>query len=94
MIVEVKIFYYSVFGKGSLSVEFKKGNVTVQDVLSRLEEDYGKDFKKKSSRNLSESFGTYFNIFLNGEHLSIPEQAGTKLKDKDRMVILRPVSGG
>ena len=94
MIVEVKIYYYSVFGKGVLSMEFPGDEVTVQDALSRLATDYGEAFEGRSGRNLGESFGTYFNVFLNGEHIPPTEHSKTKLRDRDRLVILRPVSGG
>ncbi len=94
MIVDVKIYYYSVFGKGNLTLEFQGDEVTVQDVLSRLEEDYGEAFEGHSGRRLIDSFGTYFNLFLNDEHLPLSEQTGRKLSDHDTLVILHPVSGG
>jgi molybdopterin converting factor small subunit len=94
MIIEVKIYYYSVFGKGNLSLEFQGDEVTGQDVLSRLEEDYGEAFEGHSGRRLIDSFGTYFNLFLNDEHLPLPEQSRKKLSDQDTLVILHPVSGG
>ena len=94
MIVEVKIYYYSVFGKGKLSLEFQGDEVTVQDVLSRLEEDYGEAFERHSRRTLIDSFGTYFNLFHNDEHVPLPEQSRMKLRDHDTLVILHPVSGG
>ena len=94
MIVDVKIYYYSVFGKGRLSLDFKKDEVTVQDVLLRLEEKYGETFLSHSGRKLIDSFGTWFNLFLNDEHVPIPEQIGRRLSDHDTLVILHPVSGG
>jgi molybdopterin converting factor small subunit len=94
MIVDVKFYYYSVFGKGKLALEFQKDEVTVQDVLSRLEDDYGEPFLEHSGRRLIESFGTYFNIFLNGEHIPLPEQSGKVLSEHDTLFILHPVSGG
>jgi molybdopterin converting factor small subunit len=94
MIVDVKIYHYSVFGKGKLALEFQKDEITVQDVLFRLEDDYGEAFTKHSGRRLIDSFGTYFNVFLNGEHIPLPEQSGMELSDHDNIVILHPVSGG
>ncbi len=94
MIVDVKIYYYSVFGKGKRSLEFQGDEVTVQDVLSRLEEDYGEAFAGHSRRKLIDSFSTYFNVFLNDEHVPLPDQSGRKLSDHDTLVILHPVSGG
>ncbi len=94
MIVDVKIYYYSVFGKGNLALEFPGEEVTIQDVLSRLEEDYGEAFQGHSGRKLRESFGTYFNVFLNGEHILLPEQSGIKISDHDTLIILHPVRGG
>ena len=94
MIVDVKIYYYSVFGKGKLSLEFKGDEVTVQDVLLRLEKEYGEAFERHSRRKLIDSFGTYFNLFHNDTHVPLPEQSMKKLSDHDTLVILHPVSGG
>ncbi|MDP6459127.1 MAG: MoaD/ThiS family protein [Candidatus Bathyarchaeota archaeon] len=94
MIVDIKIYYYSVFGKGNISLEFQGEEVTIQDILSRLEKNYGEAFKCQSGRTLIESFGTYFNLFLNDEYIPLPEQTGRKLNDNDALVILHPVSGG
>lgn len=68
MIVKVKIYYYSVFDKGSLSVQFEKDDVTVHEVLSRLDRDFGDAFESHSGRRLLDSFDTYFNVFLNDEY--------------------------
>lgn len=94
MIVHVKIYYYSIFGKGKVSLEFQGDEVKVIDVLSKLEDEYGKIFESVSGRNLMKSFGTYFNLFLNGVHISLPRQMGMQLRDSDNLVILRPISGG
>jgi hypothetical protein len=94
MIVNVKIFYYSVFGKGILSLEFQRDEISIMDVLSRIETDYGEAFESQSGRKLIESFGTYFNVFLNGAHILLPEQSGIKISDHDTLIILHPVRGG
>ena len=94
MIVNVKIFYYSVFGKGTLSLEFQRDEISIMDVLSRIETNYGEAFESNSGRKLRESFGTYFNVFLNGVHILLPEQSGIKLSDHDTLIILHPVRGG
>jgi molybdopterin converting factor small subunit len=94
MIVEGKIYYYSVFGKGKLFLEFQRDEVTVLDVLSRLEKEYGQVFESHSGRKLIDSFGTYFNLFHNDVHIPLPAQSGKKLRDQDNLIILHPVSGG
>ena len=70
------------------------GKVTVQDVLSRLEEDYGEAFEGNSGRKLIDSFGTYFNVFFNDERVHLPEKTGKNLSDNDTLVILHPVNVG
>ncbi len=94
MIVNVMIFYYSVFGNGNLSLEFQRDAVSIMDVFSRIEADYGEAFESHSGRELRESFGTYFNVFLNGEHILLPEQSEIKISDHDTLIILHPVRGG
>jgi len=93
MLVNIKIFYFSVFGKGSISLFFNN-DATVCDVLDELNDKFGEDFEKETGKNLMESFGTYFNVFLNGKHLELPLELRHKLKNEDQLIILRPVSGG
>lgn len=93
MLVNVKIFYFSVFKKGSISLFFSN-DVTVFDALKELNDKFGEDFEKETGKNLMESFGTYFNIFLNGNYLELPLKIRHKLKNEDQLIILRPVSGG
>jgi len=94
MIVGIKIFYYSVFENGNLFLEFQEDEITIMDILSILKADYGEAFESRSGRTLRESFGIYFNVFLSGMYIPLPEQSGTKLRDRDSLVILQPVSGG
>ncbi len=93
MQVNVKIFYFSVFRKGSISLFFDH-DATVFDALSELNDKFGDDFEKETGKNLMKSFGTYFNIFVNGKHLELPLELGHILTNEDQLIILRPVSGG
>lgn len=91
--VEVKIYYFKVFGKGLFSLPFDAG-ATVSDVLHHLNEEYGEVFEKEAGKNFLEALGTYFNLFLNGKPLMFPVDLQMRLKDQDKLLILRPVSGG
>lgn len=93
MLVTVKIYYYEVFGKGLIELNLNEG-ATVRDVLDELNEKFGDKFKEKTGRDLKEAFKSLFNLFLNGRRLDPSSDLGCKLKDGDKIVILRPVSGG
>ena len=94
MIINLKIYYYSVFDKGNLSIKLNENNVSVKEVLVKLDQEFGEAFEKKSGKSLFDSFGTYFNSFLNGEYLNLPEDYKRKISDHDTLIIIHPVSGG
>lgn len=93
IIVNVKVYYYSVFKKGSIHI-ILNNEAFVEDALNELKERFGEVFEKETGKNLMESFGKYFNVFLNGSYLDLPSELNRKLKNKDQLIILRPVSGG
>jgi molybdopterin converting factor small subunit len=94
MIVKVKIYYYSVFNKGDLSIEINEKNNSIMDVFFKLDHAFGNKFEKVTGRSLFDSLGTYFNVFLNGKYLDFPKNYNLKLSDNDTIILLHPVSGG
>ena len=93
MLVKVKIYYFEVFGSGSISLELKE-DATLTDVINELEHRFGKLFTEKTGRRLSEAFVDYFTIFLNGLRANFPTEIGRRLNNDNELVIVRPVSGG
>lgn len=93
MLVHVKIYYFSVFGKGSFALDLE-ADATVLAALSVLNDKFGIDFKREVGKDLMGAFQSYFNVFLNGRHLDLPSQLAQGLKGGDKLIILRPVSGG
>ena len=93
MLVKIKIYYYEVFGNGSINLELDDG-ARLSDVLNELNRKFGEKFKKRTGRKLEEAFENLFNVFLNGTTLRLPAEIERELKEADELVILRPVSGG
>jgi len=93
MLVTVKVYYYEVFGKGLIELNLNDG-ATVKDALDKLNKRFGARFKEKTGKKLEEALKNIFNVFLNGKYLDIPSDLGHKLKDGDKLLILRPIGGG
>jgi len=91
--VDVKIYYMSIFQNGYIKLEFNKGAI-ILDVLNELKIRYGEAFKKETGKCLLEAFYSYFKVFLNGMYVDLPLKINEKLKDNDKLLIFRPVSGG
>ena len=93
MLVSIKIFYYEVFGKGSIKLNLGK-NAIVKDALNELDKLYGAKFKEKTGMEFIGALRKPFHVFLNGKYIDIPSDLDHILKDNDELTILRPVGGG
>jgi molybdopterin converting factor small subunit len=93
MLVKVKIYYFEVFGSGSITLELKN-NATVTDVINELEYRFGQLFTEKTGKKLKEAFESYFNLFFNGVRIDLPADIDHKLNNNDELIIVRPVGGG
>ena len=93
ILIKVKIYYYEVFQKGTLTLTLEDG-ATVKDALKKLIIDFGEEFRKKTGSSLEQSFETTFNVFLNGTHITLPSAFNHQLTDRDELLLLRPVRGG
>jgi hypothetical protein len=93
MHVLVKIYFLSVFGEGLIHLNLEE-NAKVLDVLKSLDKEFGERFQEVTGKKLLESFGSYFNVFLNNEYLRLPLNYSKKLKENDHFLISRPISGG
>jgi hypothetical protein len=70
ILVEVKIYYFKVFGKGSISLNLDVG-ATVSDAFNQLNEKYGEAFEKEFGKTFLGTLGSIFNVFLNGKYLDL-----------------------
>ena len=93
MIVKLKIYYFSVFGDGTIKLELNYG-ATVFEVLEKLDKIYGEIFQAETGKRLLSSFGVYFNVFLDDQYLRFPEDYKRKLRENECFIISRPISGG
>jgi molybdopterin converting factor small subunit len=93
MIIKLKIYFFSVFEKGDISLEFDE-EATVGDVIGELDRTYGERFQDEYGKPLLEAFSKDFNVFLNDSYLRFPAGNNRKLKDNDKFLISRPISGG
>jgi len=93
MIIKLKIYFYSVFDKGDITLEFDE-EATVGDVILELSRTYGGRFFEEYGKPLQEAFGQDFNVFLNDSYLRFPEDDNRRLNDSDQFLISRPLSGG
>jgi hypothetical protein len=55
---------------------------------------YGEAFKTETGKCLLDAFYSYFKVFLDGSYVDLPLESSGKLKDDDKLLIFRPVSGG
>jgi len=93
LLVKVKVYYYEVFGKGLIELNLDDC-ATVRDALNELNNRFGLRFKEKTGIDLKVAFKKLFNVFLNGEYLNLSSDLNRRLRDGDKLVILRPVGGG
>jgi molybdopterin converting factor small subunit len=91
--VLINIYYYTVFGKGIITLCLKD-QATIKDALNELTDRFGETFELKTGRKLDDALKSPFNIFLNEKYIDLPSDLGRRLTDEDKIVILRPVSGG
>ena len=91
--VLIKIYYYNVFGKGTIPLQLKD-QATIHDALHELNRLYGDAFLEQTGLKLDDVLKTSFNWFLNDRYLNISSDLHQKLTNEDTLVILRPVSGG
>ena len=93
MMISVKVYHHKVFGKGLVELTLCDG-ATVKDAFGKLDLLFGARFEQKTGMKFERTLKSVFNVFLNGNYLNVQADLECKLKDGDRMVILRPVSGG
>jgi len=80
-------------GVKSLLLEMPEGS-TIQDLLVRLEAEYGPTFQKVSGQALYERVLTRYCVFVNRKALWLPQQLDRTLTDGDEAAIFLPSGGG
>ncbi len=84
-----------VTGKKEETLEFPKGEtVTVNSVLGKLAERYGKGFKKYVYDSKTKEVKGFLQFLVNGRSASSFDGLDTKLADGDVLAIIPPVGGG
>ena len=84
-----------IVGKKEETLQFSRNQkVTVNAVLERLSEQYGKAFREYVYDSKSGEVKGFLQLLVNGRSLSKSEGLNLKLSDGDVIAILPPVSGG
>jgi len=94
--LKVKVLLFAslreIAGAGSIEVELPSG-ATVLDVLRKLAELLGDDFKQRLFRE-GGRFNDYLRVTVNRVYLRVPEELGREVCSGDEIAILPPASGG
>jgi len=82
-------------GERELTVKFSKGEkVTVNTVLEKLAENYGKSFIEYVYDRKTSDVKGFLQFLINGRSISTLEGLDTRLADGDVLAIIPPVGGG
>jgi molybdopterin synthase sulfur carrier subunit len=82
-------------GKKAESLEFQDSEeATVEKVLKRLSEIYGKDFVEYVFDRKTGKVQSYLLLLVNGRSITVLDGLKTRLIDGDVLAILPPVGGG
>jgi len=97
MRVSVRFFttLREIVGKREVTLEFPEGEtVTVDNVLKRLAELYGKGFTDYVYDSKTGGIKGFLQFLINGRSASTLNGLETKLVDGDVLAIIPPVGGG
>jgi MoaD family protein len=85
----------ALIGKKVERVEFEDGEeATVEKVLKRLSEVYGKDFVEYVFDGRTGETQSHLLLLVNGRSITVLDRLETQLIDGDVLAILPPVGGG
>ncbi|MGQ9545235.1 MAG: ubiquitin-like small modifier protein 1 [Candidatus Bathycorpusculaceae bacterium] len=96
MQVSVRFFtsLREIVGKREETLEFSDNRVTVDAVLKRLAERYGKDFVDYLYDSKTGEVKGFLQFLINGRSASTLRGLETELSDGDVLAIIPPVGGG
>jgi MoaD family protein len=97
MLVSVRFFtsLREIVGKREETLEFSDGEkITVNTVLKRLAERYGKDFVNYLYDSKTGDVKGFLQFLINGRSASTLKGLETELSDGDVLAIIPPVGGG
>lgn len=94
MIMEVKVRLFArlreIAGSREVSIEVKP-DATVADVIEKLSEMFGEEFRRYLEENLKEE---RLYLVLNGAGLDRARASDINVKDGDILAIIPPIGGG
>ena len=95
--VTIKFFaaLREITGKREQKMDLRDKETTIVEVLNKLSEEYGKDFKEYVFEpSKRKSLRQQISIMINGQSIRNLENLRTRIKDGDTIAILPPISGG
>lgn len=95
--VTIKFFaaLREITGKREQKIDLRDKETTIVEVLNKLSEEYGKDFKEYVFEpSKRKSLRQQISIMINGQSIRNLENLRTRIKDGDTIAILPPISGG
>ncbi|MGQ9530909.1 MAG: ubiquitin-like small modifier protein 1 [Candidatus Bathycorpusculaceae bacterium] len=96
--VQVSVRFFTslreIVGKREETLEFSDNRVTVDAVLKRLAERYGKDFVDYLYDSKTGEVKGFLQFLINGRSASTLRGLETELSDGDVLAIIPPVGGG
>jgi molybdopterin synthase sulfur carrier subunit len=94
--VSVKLFTFlrELVGKREVTIEFEGRKVKVGELLDRLTNLYGEEFREYVFDPVSGRIREYLQLLVNGRNVVSLDGLDTELKDGDIFAIIPPVGGG
>jgi len=82
-------------GKREEKLQLRKKEGTVLEVLDKLSDEYGRNFKEYVfDTSNDKSLRSQVSVMVNGQSIRNLENLKTRIKDGDTIAILPPISGG
>ena len=81
-------------GRREQRIELSSRSSTIREVLDKLSEQHGKNFKDYVFEEKSKVIRAQISIMVNGQSLKNPESLAARVRNGDTLAVLPPISGG